>query len=79
MAIYRYADQVSYRDTVLYRYRNIKMSYSTCLMLYFCVFKVGGKHSILVRKVTLLILGIINNQIADVKLNLWVTYSLAFN
>ena len=33
MAIYRYTDRVSYRDTVLYKYRNIKMSYSKRLML----------------------------------------------
>ena len=33
MAIYRYTDRVSYRDSVLYKYRNIKMSYSTCLIL----------------------------------------------
>ena len=29
MAIYRYTDRVLYRDTVLHKYRNIKMSYST--------------------------------------------------
>ena len=58
MAIHRYTDRVSYRDTVLHKYRNIKMSYSTewCMSyvvnITFCVFKVGGKHSILVRKVT---------------------------
>ena len=28
MAIYRYTDCVSYRDTVLHEYRNIKMSSS---------------------------------------------------
>ena len=33
MAIYRYTDRVSYHDTVLYKYRNIKMSYNTHLML----------------------------------------------
>ena len=58
MVIYRYTDQVSYRDTVLHKYQNIKMSYSTewCMsyvvnITFLCV-KVGGKHSILVRKVT---------------------------
>ena len=56
MAIYRYTDRVFYRDTVLHKYRNIKMSYNTewCTsyvvnITFLCV---GGKHSILVRKVT---------------------------
>ena len=29
MGIYRYIDRVSYHDTMLYKYQNIKMTYST--------------------------------------------------
>ena len=61
MAIYQYTDRVSYHDTMLHKYQNIKMSYSTEWCTSYVVnitFKVGGKQC---------------------KINLWVTYSLAFN